>query len=251
MSTASQQIKIISVQNYQEMSRTAAKIVIEAVKAKPTTVLGLATGSTPIGLYEELILDHQNNQTSYEQISTFNLDEYIGLDENHPKSYARFMREKLFNQINIKPENTHIPSGIATSPAEECNHYETLINQAGGIDLQILGIGTNGHIGFNEPGTPFTSRTHVTELAKATVQANARFFTSITDVPTQSITTGIETILSSKKIVLLANGKDKAPALQALIEGSITEDMPASALRGHQDVTIIADIEALQLLKKN
>ncbi len=250
MSTASQQIKIISVQNYQEMSSVAAQLVLYAIKTKPTTVLGLATGSTPIGLYEHLINDYKQHQTSFEQVKTFNLDEYIGLAADHPKSYSLFMREMLFNHINIKAENTHIPSGVAASPAEECNHYETLIQQAGGIDLQILGIGTNGHIGFNEPGTPFSSRTHVTRLAEKTIEANARFFTAIDEVPTHSITTGIETILSSKKIILIANGKDKAPALQAVIEGDITEEMPASALRGHPDVTIIADMEALSLLKK-
>lgn len=235
-------MKIINVGNYQELSERAAKIVIETVQNKPNAVLGLATGSTPIGLYNELIDDHAKNGTSYSKICTFNLDEYVGLEGSHPQSYLYFMREHLFNHIDILPENTFIPNGKAEDMEKECGRYEELIKEKGGIDLQILGIGQNGHIGFNEPGTSFSSRTHMIQLTEDTRRANSRFFPSMEEVPTRAITMGIQTIMESRKIILLISGQAKKAALKRLLTDEISEDFPASVLKLHNDVTVITDI---------
>ncbi len=235
-------MKIINVGNYQELSERAAKIVIETVQNKPNAVLGLATGSTPIGLYNELIDDHAKNGTSYRKICTFNLDEYVGLEGSHPQSYLYFMRQHLFNHIDISLENTFIPNGKAEDMMKECERYEELIKEKGGIDLQILGIGQNGHIGFNEPGTSFSSRTHIIQLTESTRKANSRFFSSMDEVPTHAVTVGIQTIMDSRKILLLVSGQAKMEAFKRLLSDEIDESFPASVLKLHNDVTVITDI---------
>ncbi|WP_462406984.1 glucosamine-6-phosphate deaminase [Gracilibacillus sp. Marseille-QA3620] len=242
-------MKIIVVENYDEMSKKAAEILIKKVQEKPNAVLGLATGSTPVGLYKELIEDHQQNGTSYKDIHTVNLDEYIGLPQEDKNSYFTFMYEHLFKYLEIPKEHTHIPSGDTEDHAKECKRYEEIIESLGQVDLQILGIGSNGHIGFNEPGTPFTGDTHIIDLKESTRQANARFFESIDEVPTQAITMGIGTIMKSKEILLLASGKAKAEAIHGMIHGEMTEELPATILQSHPHVTLIVDKDAYSLCK--
>ncbi|WP_077620329.1 glucosamine-6-phosphate deaminase [Bacillus sinesaloumensis] len=241
-------MKIVAVKDFAEMSKMAAAKISHQVKEKQNSVLGLATGGTVVGTYEELIKDHKQNQTSYEEIHTVNLDEYLGIDKDNPNSYHQFMMENLFSQININPENIHIPYGLATDYEEESKKYEKVISDLGGVDLQLLGIGVNGHIGFNEPGTSFDSVTHVVELEESTRQANKRFFNSIDEVPTHAITMGISTIMKSKEILLLVSGKTKAEILEKVINEGITETIPATVLKNHPNVTIIADEEALSLV---
>lgn len=241
-------LKLISTSNYEELSRKAAEEIITVIKGNPSLNLGLATGSTPTGLYQELIRDHRINMTSYKDINTFNLDEYIGISKKDRNSYHYFMCEHLFEHIDIPLDQTHIPDGTAKDLEEECVRYEQFISEHGGIDLQILGIGQNGHIGFNEPGTPFDSRTHIIELAESTRQANSRFFNSLEDVPKQAITMGIASIMDSKEIFLLVSGSSKAEALARLMNGEVSEQFPASVLLIHRNVTIFADEEATALL---
>lgn len=241
-------MKIVRTNNYEEMSKLAAKMVISTIKNNPKLTLGLATGSTPINLYKEMIQDHQKNGTSYRNIHTVNLDEYIGLSKVHPSSYYFFMKSQLFDHIDIPAENINIPSGTAENLEEECEQYEQIIRQLGGIDLQILGIGPNGHIAFNEPGTSFESRTHIVSLTESTIQANSRFFESIDQVPTKAISMGLKTIFESKEIILLASGASKATAMRDLINGPVNEQFPASILKNHPNATIIADHDALQLV---
>ncbi|ESU34030.1 hypothetical protein G3A_03230 [Bacillus sp. 17376] len=241
-------MKLITTTNYEELSQQAAKGIITRIKSNPALNLGLATGSTPTGLYQELIRDHMENSISYKEINTFNLDEYIGISKKDRNSYHYFMCEHLFEHIDIPLEQTHIPDGTAKDLDEECRRYEQFINEHGGIDLQILGIGQNGHIGFNEPGTPFDSRTHTIELAESTRKANSRFFESLEDVPKQAITMGIASIMDSKEIFLLVSGASKAKALATLMNGDVSEQFPASALKNHENVTIFADKDATALL---
>jgi glucosamine-6-phosphate deaminase len=241
-------MKLIRTENYAEMSLQAGKIITEKIRSNPDITLGLATGSTPKGVYEYLIHDHEETGTTYKQVKTVNLDEYIGLPKNDPNSYHYFMCENLFNHLDISKNNTHIPNGTASDLEQECLNYEKLIKDLGGIDLQILGIGQNGHIGFNEPGTPFSSRTHIVTLAQNTRAANSRFFNSIEEVPTQAITMGISSILESKEILLLVSGERKAEALAKFVNGEISEDFPASALKYHQNVTVIADRDACKFI---
>jgi len=231
----------IEVNTYEELSGKASEMIINAVKNNPNLKLGLATGSTPIGTYQRMIEDHKKNGTSYENVITVNLDEYVGLPKNHPESYRSFMDRQLFDHINIKRENTHVPDGNAEDLEAECKRYEAIIDSLGGLDFQLLGIGQNGHIGFNEPGTPFDSVTHVVELTENTRQANARFFNSIDEVPTKAITMGIKSILKSKEILLLISGESKAEALRRLMHEDISEDFPASALKNHPNCTVIYD----------
>lgn len=240
--------EIIHADNYEEMSALAAKRIIGLVSRKPNAVLGLATGSTPEGMYKMLVEDHKNNGTSYKEVQSVNLDEYMGLDRNDKNSYFTFMREHLFNHIDINLDNTSVPDGMTANLEEAAANYEKHIHNIGGVDLQILGIGNNGHIGFNEPGTPFSSRTHVIELEQSTREANARYFNSIDEVPTHAVTMGIQSIMESREIILMASGKGKAEAIRNLVYGEITEENPASALRLHSKVTIIADEEALSLI---
>lgn len=237
-------MKIIKVKDYQEMSEVAAKRVINKVKEIDQPILGLATGSTPEGLYQNLIEANKNNDVSFKDVTTFNLDEYIGLSSDDPNSYNHFMEEKLFKHIDIDRKNTHLPNGVATDIEKECADYEALIKESGKINLQILGLGTNGHIAFNEPGTSFSSRTQETALVEATIEANSRFFDKKEDVPTHAITMGIESIMESEEIILLASGKNKAEAIKQLVEGEVTEDFPASILQKHPNATIIIDEDA-------
>ncbi|MFU2018471.1 glucosamine-6-phosphate deaminase [Peribacillus butanolivorans] len=238
-------MNIIKVLDYKEMSQSAANIVIRKVKENSKIKLGLATGGTPKGTYDALIEDHMQNNTSYENVTSFNLDEYIGLDSNDPNSYHYYMDQSLFAHININKEQTYLPNGTADNLDKECTRFDKMIETLGGIDLQILGIGQNGHIGFNEPGTSFSSGTHVVALEESTRQANARYFDSIDEVPTHAITMGIATIMKSKEILLLISGEEKAETLKKLIHGEITEEFPASILKKHNNVTIIADQKAL------
>jgi glucosamine-6-phosphate deaminase len=244
-------MKVLEVKDYYEMSSIAAKIIIEKVQSKPDAKLGLATGGTPIGLYKELIQDYRSNGTSYERVCTYNLDEYVGIDPEDSNSYRYFMEEHLFAHINVPESQIHIPDGTAEKLEAECERYDVELNRGEGVDIQILGIGSNGHIGFNEPGTSFTSHTHIVKLAETTRKANARFFQRLEDVPTHAITMGIASILKAKQIILLVSGVDKAEVMkQLLTTDEVDEELPASALKNHHNVTILADEEALSLMKK-
>jgi glucosamine-6-phosphate deaminase len=242
-------MEIIKVNNYEEMSKTTADYIIRKVRQFPEVTFGLATGSTPVGTYKRLIEDHRDNGTSYKKVTTFNLDEYIGLSGENPQSYRYFMDSQLFNHLDILKENTFVPSGTAGDLAAECRNYESMLKNHGGIDLQILGIGNNGHIGFNEPGTSFSSKTHIVDLADSTIKANARFFNTIEEVPTQAITMGIATIMQSREILLLASGEAKADAIGQLLGNGVSEQFPASILRNHPNVKVIADEAALSASK--
>ncbi|MEQ6378254.1 glucosamine-6-phosphate deaminase [Bacillaceae bacterium S4-13-56] len=237
-------MKLIEVKDHVEMSRKACDILVERVTELSHPVLGLATGSTPKKVYDCL----RKKPISFRDVTTFNLDEYVGIAPNDPNSYRFYMDHIFFNHVDIQTSSTNVPSGYGLDLQKECQDYEKKIRDAGGIDVQLLGIGVNGHIGFNEPRTPFNSRTHVVELSESTRKANARFFERMEDVPKQAITMGIETILESKEIILLASGLKKAKAIERLLYGDISEDFPASALRNHPNVKIIADHEALSMV---
>ncbi|GAE35007.1 glucosamine-6-phosphate deaminase [Halalkalibacter akibai] len=240
-------MNLIEVRDYEEMSQIAADYLVKQVRKNPASVLGLATGGTPQKMYELLIADHKKNKTNYNTITTFNLDEYMGLKPTDPTSYRYYMDQNLFNHINVQEKNINLPSGLAANVEEECKKYEVRIQEKGGIDLQILGIGSNGHIGFNEPRTAFSSRTHVVNLTASTREANARFFDSIKEVPTQAITMGIATIMESKEILLLVSGEEKADAMKRLFsQEEPNEQFPASILKNHPHVTIVADKKALK-----
>lgn len=234
-------LDLIKVENYQEMSQRASSIILELISKNSNPVLGLATGSTPEGMYQCLIKAYEQGDISFKDVTTFNLDEYVGLAKDDTNSYHSYMKEKLFNHIDILPNQTHLPDGIARDLQLECVKYEQQIRNAGQVDIQVLGLGLNGHIGFNEPGTPFSSRTQAVELMASTRQANARFFNGLNEVPTQAITMGIETIMQSKLILLLVSGEKKAPALARLLKGGVSEDFPASILQRHPNVIVIAD----------
>jgi glucosamine-6-phosphate deaminase len=238
-------LQIMKANDYEELSVLACKKIVEIISQNSSSVLGLATGSTPVGLYKQLIQSYKKNQLSFNGVRTVNLDEYIGIPKYHQNSYHTFMKNMLFSHIDIIESNTYIPDGTATDLEKEGFNYERLIKALGGIDLQILGIGHNGHIGFNEPGTSFSERTHIVELTESTRTANARFFQTLDEVPKQAITMGIGTILDSKEILLLASGVSKASAVKRLLTGEVSIDFPASALKTHPAVTLIADKEAL------
>ncbi|MCC2931018.1 MULTISPECIES: glucosamine-6-phosphate deaminase [Bacillus] len=244
-------MKIIVADHYEDLCKLSAVIIKECVQAKKDAVLGLATGSTPVGLYKQLISDYQAGEIDFSKVITFNLDEYAGLSPSHPQSYNKFMHEHLFQHINVQPDHIHIPQGDNPQLEAECKVYEELIRQAGGIDVQILGIGSNGHIGFNEPGSDFEERTRIVRLSESTIQANARFFGGDPVlVPRLAVSMGIKTIMEfSKHIVLLANGEEKADAIQKMAEGPVTPEVPASILQQHNHVTVIADPKAAQKLK--
>ncbi|NLE39685.1 MAG: glucosamine-6-phosphate deaminase, partial [Pirellulaceae bacterium] len=219
------------------------------LNAKPNAVLGLATGSTPLGLYKELVRMHNDEGLDFSQVTTFNLDEYVGLTKKHPQSYHYFMHENLFKHINIPKQNIYIPSGTTDNYAAFCDWYENQIKHSGGIDLQVLGIGTDGHIAFNEPSSSLGSRTRIKTLARQTIDDNARFFDSPEQVPIYSITMGVGTILEARKILLLANGRAKAQAIAAAVEGPVTSMITASALQLHRDAMVILDRDAASSLK--
>ncbi|GAA0446684.1 glucosamine-6-phosphate deaminase [Lentibacillus halophilus] len=234
-------MEIIRANHYDDMSKKACEQVVDQVRHSDKPVLGLATGSTPEGLYGQLIDQYHEGNVSFQHVTTCNLDEYVGLTADDPNSYRYYMNDKLFNHIDLPRENAFLPRGDAADPEQECRDYETLIQQAGQVDLQILGLGLNGHIGFNEPGTSFDSRTHVVALDESTREANARFFPTLDDVPKRAITMGIDTIMESKKMVLLVSGEKKAHAVNQLVNGEVTEAFPASVLKRHPNVVLIAD----------
>lgn len=240
-------MKVIKVKDYNELSLEAAKVMIELIKNKPNATLGLATGSSPIGLYQNLISAYNNNEISFKNITTFNLDEYCGLPKEHFESYYSFMHRNLFDHVDIKEENVHLPSSLGSDLQKNCDEYTELLNNAV-VDIQLLGIGGNGHIGFNEPGTSFESTTQIIKLAEKTRQDNKRFFNSIDEVPTHAITMGIKNIMNAKSILLVASGKSKADAVYKLLNGEVTESFPASILKNHPNVTVIIDEEAASLI---
>ncbi|HCY51418.1 MAG TPA: glucosamine-6-phosphate deaminase [Clostridiales bacterium] len=241
-------MKVIVTKNYDEMSEKAFKIVKEVVVNNKNAVLGLATGSTPLGLYAEMIKDHKENGTSYKDVKTLNLDEYAGLDVTSDQSYVYFMRENLFKHIDIDLNNTHIENGKAVNRELECKNYNELIEELP-RNLQILGIGSNGHIAFNEPGTAFDSETHIVDLTESTIKDNSRLFERIEDVPRQAFTMGLKNIMHAKKIVVLASGANKAKAVYGMLKGPVTEALPASVLQLHPDCTLIVDEAAYSLMK--
>lgn len=243
-------MKIYAARDYNDLSRKAANIISAQVIMKPNAVLGLATGSTPIGAYRQLVEWYKKGDIDFSQTLSVNLDEYKGLSGEHDQSYRYFMNRNLFDHINIKKENTNVPNGLAEDAAAECSRYNNVIKSLGGIDLQLLGIGGNGHIGFNEPGSAFEKETHLVTLTEQTRQSNARFFSSIGQVPTHAFTMGIKSIMSAKKILLLATGESKAKALYDSFFGPVTPGVPASILQLHNDCIIIADEAALSLIRE-
>lgn len=242
-------MKVVKLADYDVLSNYACKLVTNVLNKEENPVIGLATGSTPEGLYDCLIEQYKQGLLNFENVTTFNLDEYVGLDENHPGSYRYYMREKLFDHINIKLDNVHMPSGTEEDLKKHCEEYEQKIKNAGQIDLQILGVGVNGHIGFNEPGTPFSSKTHVVELKESTRKVNSRFFNHIDEVPNKAVTMGIETIMSAKEVVLLISGEAKQETVRAFMESDISEDFPASVLKQHPNFKLVVDEEAYALVK--
>lgn len=234
-------MRIIRCNNYEEISQKAAELVAAQITLKPNCVLGLATGSTPIGMYKRLA----EMNLDFSEVTTFNLDEYYPLARSDEQSYHFFMTKHLYSKVNLSPEKIHIPNGEAKDPEKECADYEKAIAAAGGLDLQVLGIGQNGHIGFNEPDSFLSAYTHVTALTQNTIEANSRFFNSADEVPTHALTMGIATIMQAKRIVLLASGANKADAVKALLGDKIDPKCPASILSAHANVTVVADDEAL------
>ncbi len=241
-------MEVIVSDTYEGVSRAAAQLVAKVLNSKPNAVLGLATGSTPLGLYKELIRLHRDEGLDFSQVTTFNLDEYVGLTKDHPQSYHYFMHENLFKHINIAPQNNYIPSGTTDNYEAFCQWYEQRIVQCGGIDLQVLGIGSDGHIAFNEPSSSLGSRTRIKTLAKQTIDDNSRFFDRPEDVPVYAITMGVGTILEAKQIMLLASGQAKAEAVAGAIEGPVTAMNTASALQLHRDARFFLDTAAASRL---
>lgn len=243
-------MRIYKAKDYNDLSRKAANIISAQIIMKPNCVLGLATGSSPIGTYKQLIEWYEKGDLDFEEVKSINLDEYKGLGPDNNQSYSFFMHSNFFDHINIKQQNTNIPNGLETNAKKECMRYNNIIKASGGIDLQLLGIGCNGHIGFNEPGTTFDKETHLVNLTENTISANARFFESKDDVPTQAYSMGIKSIMQAKQILLIASGENKAKALYDSILGPITPMVPASILQLHNNVTIVADTEALSIILK-
>jgi len=237
-------MEIIISKTYEEMSKAAARAVARLLNSKPNAVLGLPTGSTPVGVYKELARMHKNEGLDFSRVTTFNMDEYVGLGKDHPQSYHYFMHENLFKHINIPPQNIYIPSGTKANSTAFCAWYEQRIKECGGIDMQLAGIGSDGHIAFNEPGSSLGSRTRIKTLARPTIEDNARFFEKIEDVPIYGITMGVGTILEARKILFLASGAGKADAVAKAIEGPVTSMITASALQLHPDVTAYLDSAA-------
>jgi glucosamine-6-phosphate deaminase len=242
-------MEVVILDDYDHVSRAAARLVAQTLNSKPNAVLGLATGSTPLGLYRELIRMHREEGLDFSRVTTFNLDEYVGLSRDNPQSYHHFMHEHLFRHINVAPHNIYIPSGTTDNFPAFCQWYEDRIRESGGIDLQVLGIGTDGHIAFNEPSSSLGSRTRIKTLARQTIEDNARFFDRPEDVPVYAITMGVGTILESRKIVLLASGTSKAKAVAGAIEGPVTSMNTASALQLHREVVCLVDRAAAGQLK--
>ena len=242
-------MRIYEGSDYESMSLRAADIIAAQVILKPDCVLGLATGSSPVGAYQRLVERCKNGELSFSQVKTVNLDEYVGLAPDHDQSYRYFMQDNLFDHVDIRPENTHVPNGLTENAEKEGQRYDKLINSLGGIDLQLLGLGNNGHIGFNEPCGEFPVGTHEVKLTESTIQANKRFFASEDLVPRRAITMGIGSIMKAKRILLVVSGKGKAEILKKVLTGPVTPEVPASILQLHRNVTVCADSEALSELK--
>lgn len=238
-------MRIIEAKDYKELSKQAANIIAAQIVMKPDCVLGLATGSSPIGTYDQLVEKYENGDLDFSKVSSVNLDEYRGLDHENDQSYYYFMHEHLFDRVNIDVENTNVPDGTNPDAEAECKRYEELIRSYGGVDLQLLGLGHNGHIGFNEPAPVFEKETHCVDLTESTIEANKRFFASADDVPKQAYTMGIGTIMRAKKILVVVSGADKADIVAKAFFGDVTPEVPASILQMHPDVTIVGDAEAL------
>ena len=238
-------MKIYKAKDYNDMSRKAANIISAQVIMKPNCVLGLATGSTPIGTYDQLVEWYNKGDLDFSEVTTVNLDEYKGLPRTNDQSYYYFMHQHLFDRVNIDPERTNVPNGMEPDAEKECGRYEELIRSLGGVDLQLLGLGHNGHIGFNEPGEAFEKETHCVDLTESTIEANKRFFASADDVPKQAYTMGIKTIMQAKKILIVVNGENKADIVERAFFGPVTPEVPASILQLHNDVTLVGDEEAL------
>ena len=241
-------MKLIITKNYEELSRAAAEEFAKVINKNPNAVLGLATGGSPVGMYKELIKMYQNNEVDFSKVTTINLDEYVGLNPEHEQSYRYFMNENLFKHINVDITKTFVPNGLAEDLAAQCKEYDEKIKELGGIDVQLLGIGNNGHIAFNEPDTELSAGTHVISLTQNTIEANARFFDNIDDVPKTAITMGVGGIMKAKKIILIASGESKAEAIKGIFSGKITTENPASMLQMHRDAVVIVDKDAAKLL---
>ncbi len=241
-------MRIYVTEDYNAMSRRVASILAAQVMLKPDCVLGLATGSTPVGAYKQLVEWYKKGDLDFAQVRSINLDEYVGLAPTHDQSYRYFMQHNLFDHVNIVPANTNVPNGLAEDAAEECRRYNEVIHTLGPIDLQLLGMGHNGHIGFNEPADAFELETHVVDLTDTTIQANARFFASADEVPRQAMTMGIQTIMQAKKVLVAVSGKDKAEIVKKAFTGPVTPNVPASILQMHPDVILVGDKAALSLL---
>ena len=238
-------MRIIKARDYEDVSRKAANIIFSVMTEKPDCVLGLATGSSPVGIYKELVRYYQEGDLDFSRVTTVNLDEYRGLDREDPQSYAYYMRENLFSHVNIRTEKTFLPDGTEEDSQKACEGYDQILSQAGQQDIQLLGIGHDGHIGFNEPADHFPKGAHCVDLAESTIEANARFFESRDQVPTQAYTMGIQSIMSAKQILMVANGKGKAQILKQAFQGPVTPQVPASILQLHPQVILVADEEAL------
>ena len=238
-------MKIYKAKDYKDMSRKAANIISAQVIMKPNCVLGLATGSTPIGTYDQLVEWYNKGDLDFSEVTTVNLDEYKGLPRTNDQSYYYFMHQHLFDRVNIDPERTNVPNGMEPDAEKECGRYEELIRSLGGVDLQLLGLGHNGHIGFNEPGEAFEKETHCVDLTESTIEENKRFFASADDVPKQAYTMGIKTIMQAKKILIVVNGENKADIVERAFFGPVTPEVPASILQLHNDVTLVGDEAAL------
>ncbi len=238
-------MRIIKTKDYDDMSRKAANVISAVMTEKPACVLGLATGSSPIGTYKNLIKRYENGDLDFSQVTTVNLDEYKGLDHDNDQSYYYFMRENLFKHVNINMERTNVPNGMEPDSEKACQAYNEIIHSVGQIDMQLLGIGHDGHIGFNEPADHFPKETHCVDLTETTINANARFFASREDVPTQAYTMGIQTIMSAKKVLMVASGADKADIIAQAFFGPVTPQVPASILQFHPDFILVADEAAL------
>lgn len=243
-------MRIYVTENYQEMSRQAANILSAQIILKPDCVLGLATGSSPIGTYDQLVEWYKKGDLDFSEVKTVNLDEYKGLTKDNDQSYYYFMHHHLFDRVNINLDNTNVPDGTEPDSDKECARYEELIRSMGGVDIQLLGIGHNGHIGFNEPDSVFAKTTHCVDLTESTIEANKRFFASVDDVPRQAYTMGIGTIMKVKKILLIVSGEDKAEILAKAFYGPITPEVPASILQLHDDVILVADKAAMSKMPK-
>ena len=241
-------MNLIETLNYKEMSRKAANIISAQIILKPDSVLGLATGSTPIGIYEQLIEWYQKGDLDFSKITTINLDEYKGLSKENTQSYFYFMKKKLFDFVNIDTKRTYIPDGMEADTKKACDDYNLIIKNAGGIDLQLLGLGKNGHIGFNEPDNTFEQQTHLVNLSQSTIDANSRFFSSMEEVPTMAYTMGIKNIMLAKKIIVVVSGLDKAEIVKKAFFEEVSPWVPASILQMHPDVTIIGDKDAFSLI---